>query len=82
MDLATGQTRWKTRTPASNYGFAVCGNRIFVSWPGLSVLDRNTGRVLYQADEEATEYPTSGLVAHGNRVFMLGNTAAYGYRCN
>jgi outer membrane protein assembly factor BamB len=82
VDLATGQTRWKTRTPASNYGFAVCGNRIFVSWPGLSVLDRNTGRVLYQADEEATEYPTSGLVARGDRVFMLGNRAAYGYRCD
>lgn len=82
VDLLTGQTRWKTRTPASNYGFAVCGDRIFVSWPGLSVLDRNTGRVLYQADEEATEYPTSGLVAHANRVFMLGNRAAYGYRCD
>ncbi|HEY7769794.1 PQQ-binding-like beta-propeller repeat protein [Longimicrobium sp.] len=82
VDVQTGQIRWKTRTPASNYGFAVCGSRIFVSWPGLSVLDRTTGRVLYQADEEATEYPTSALVAHGDRVFMLGNRAAYAYRCN
>jgi outer membrane protein assembly factor BamB len=82
VDVHTGQVRWKTRTAASNHGFAVCGDRIFAGWLGLSVLDRHTGREIYRSDEESTEYPTSGLVAHGNRVFMLGNRAAYGYRCD
>lgn len=82
VDVHTGQVRWKTRTAASNRGFAVCGDRIFAGWLGLSVLDRHTGREIYRSDEESTEYPTSGFVAHGDRVFMLGNRAAYAYRCN
>ena len=82
VDVNTGQVRWKTRTAASNHGFAVCGDRIFAAWLGLSVLDRHTGREIYRSDEESTEYPTSGLVAHGDRVFMLGNRAAYGYGCD
>lgn len=81
VDVQTGKIIWKTKTPASNQGFAVCGDRIFVTWLGLSVLDRRTGRTLYQQDEEATEYPTSGFAVHGDRVFVLGNRAAYAYRC-
>jgi outer membrane protein assembly factor BamB len=81
VDAGTGQVRWKTRTPASNHAFALCGDQIFVDWLGLSVLDRNTGRVVYQSNEESTEYPTSGFAVHEDRVFVLGNRAAYGYRC-
>ncbi|MBW3572078.1 MAG: PQQ-binding-like beta-propeller repeat protein [Gemmatimonadetes bacterium] len=81
VEVQTGRVIWKTRTPASNHSFAVCGDRIFVTWLGLSVLDRRTGRVLYQQDEEATEYPTSGFAVYEDRVFVLGNRAAYAYRC-
>ena len=81
VDVQTGRQVWKTKTPASNRSFTVCGDRIFVTWLGLSVLDRRTGRTLYQQDEEATEYPTSGFAVDGDRVFVLGNRAAYAYRC-
>jgi outer membrane protein assembly factor BamB len=81
VELETGRVLWKTKTRASNHSFAVCGDRIFVNWLGLSVLDRRTGRTLYQSDEEATEYPTSGFAVDGSRVFVLGNRAAYAYRC-
>jgi outer membrane protein assembly factor BamB len=80
-DVATGRIRWKTKTPASNHAFAVCGNQVFALWGGMSVLDRRTGRVVYESDTEAYEYPRAGLSVHGDRVFMLGNRAAYAYRC-
>jgi outer membrane protein assembly factor BamB len=82
VDLQTGSVIWKRKLPASISEFAVCGNRVFAAWPGLSVLDRTSGRVLAQADEESMEYLTSGFAVHGNRVFVLGNRAAYGYQCN
>lgn len=81
VELQTGRVIWKTKTPASNHAFAVCGERIFVTWQGLSVLDRRTGRTIYQSDEETDEWPQSGFAVHGNRVFVLGNRAAYAYRC-
>lgn len=81
VEIETGRIVWKTRTPASNHSIGVCGDRIFVTWLGLSVLDRRSGRTLYQSDEEATEYPTSGFAVHEDRVFVLGNRAAYAYRC-
>ena len=83
VDAPTGELIWKTKTPASNHGLAVCGERIFVGWLGLSVLDRQTGRVLRQSRPEASEYPTSGFAVDGaNRVFVLGNRAAYAYACD
>jgi len=82
VDLQTGRVIWKRKLPASISEFAVCGNRVFAVWPGLSVLDRASGRVLHQADEESMDYLTSGFAVHDGRVFVLGNRAAYAYRCD
>ncbi|CAA9321609.1 MAG: hypothetical protein AVDCRST_MAG68-1956 [uncultured Gemmatimonadetes bacterium] len=81
VELQTGRIVWKKKLPASSNSFAVCGDRIFAAWLGLSILDRNTGRVLYQSDDESSDYPTSGFAVHDDRVFVLGNRAAYAYRC-
>ncbi|HYW09269.1 MAG TPA: PQQ-binding-like beta-propeller repeat protein [Longimicrobium sp.] len=81
VEVQTGRIVWKRKLPGSSNGFAVCGDRIFAAWLGLSILDRNTGRVLYESEPESADYPTSGFAVHEDRVFVLGNRAAYAYRC-
>lgn len=80
-DLQTGRVLWKTKTPASIRALAVCGDRIFANYLGLAVLDRTTGKLLGRSPDEAAEYPGSGFAVHGDRVFVLGNRAAYAYSC-
>jgi outer membrane protein assembly factor BamB len=81
VQLQTGRVIWKRKLPASMNEFAVCGNRVFAVWFGLSVLDRASGRVLFQGNEDS-DYLTSGFAVHDDRVFVLGNRAAYAYRCS
>ncbi|HEU0013599.1 MAG TPA: PQQ-binding-like beta-propeller repeat protein [Longimicrobium sp.] len=81
VELQTGRIIWKTHTPASNNAFVVCDDQIFVTWLGLSVLDRRTGRVLYQSPVDQHDFPTSRFARHGDRVYVLGSAAAYAYRC-
>ncbi len=81
VDVATGAIRWKTRTGFANSAFAVCRNQIFVNYAGLAVIDRHSGKLLYKKFDEE-DFLTSGFAVHEDRVFVLGNRAAYAYRCS
>lgn len=77
----TGRVLWKTRTPASNRASAVCRNRIFANYLGMSVVDRDTGKILARKFESEEEFLTSGFAVHDDRVFAAGNKAVYAFRC-
>jgi outer membrane protein assembly factor BamB len=83
MDVQTGRVLWKTRTPASNSGLAVCGTRLLVNYLGLAVLDRRTGQLLGTMlnDYVTYDYPTTGFAVAGEHAFVTGRKAAYGLRC-
>ncbi len=78
LDVATGTVRWKRSNPGSNLSVTVCGNRIFANYLSLAVLDRASGTVLSRS--KGTEV-FSEVVSDGNRAFVVGERAVYGYRC-
>ncbi|CAN5633356.1 hypothetical protein BH23GEM3_BH23GEM3_11660 [soil metagenome] len=77
----TGRVLWKTRTEASNRAFAVCRNRIFTNDHFLAMLDRASGKILATKFDSSAEFLTSGFAVHEDRVFVVGNKAAYAFRC-
>ncbi|MGH9339226.1 MAG: PQQ-binding-like beta-propeller repeat protein [Acidobacteriota bacterium] len=83
FDLATGEIFWQTEMPGGNIAIALCGNRLLVNYFGLAVLDPGTGEVLgrgYEYDNDA-DFPTTGFAVAGDRAYVLGVLAAYGFQC-
>lgn len=81
MDAQTGRVLWRTQTPASNRGLAVCGGRVLANYLGVAVLDRTTGALLGRMYEDE-EFPTSDFAVAGDRAFVLGNDAVYAFQCS
>lgn len=81
IDLQTGRVLWKTTTMGANSALAVCGNKVFVNFQGLGILDRHTGRLLKTLYGFDSEFVTTGFATAQDRVFILGNKAAYAFSC-
>lgn len=81
LELASGRELWRARLPAANEAYALCGDRLFVNYGGIAVLDAGSGRVLWTGYDSDEEFAVSGFAAAGGRVFILGNVAAYAFRC-
>ena len=82
VDIGTGKIRWRTQPVfGGNFSHAVCGSAVFALPAGqMSVLDRQTGRVLGSVFSD-NDYPSSRFAVASDRVFALGETAVYAIRC-
>jgi outer membrane protein assembly factor BamB len=81
LELQTGRQVWSRALPAANEAFALCGNQLFVNYGGVAVLDPETGGVLWSG-YDGDEFTISGFAVANNRIFVLGNVAAYAFRCD
>ena len=84
LDRSTGALLWEQHVEGSLSSGAFCGRLLMVQDLSLHVLDRATGELVARyAHRKPGE---SGLLvsrftAHGGEVFVLGNLAAYSFRC-
>lgn len=82
LDLATGEPVWSRALPAANEAYAFCGDQLFVNYGGVAALDPATGRVLWSGYDGDDEFAVSGFAVARDRLFILGNAAAYAFRCD
>lgn len=82
LELATGRLVWSRALPAANEAYALCGNRLFVNYGGVAALDVESGRIAWSGYDGDEEFAISGFAVGNGRVFVLGNAAAYAFRCD
>ena len=83
LDLPSGSRRWTTNVPGSLIVQpALCRDRLFANNDYLYKFDRFTGAVVGIALNSETELPTSGIAAHGELAFVVGNDRVYAFRCD
>jgi outer membrane protein assembly factor BamB len=84
LDRPTGRLLWEQRVDGSLSSGAFCSRLLFVQDLSLHVLDRATGafvaRYAHRMGGESGLL-VSRFTAHGDEVFVLGDRAAYSFRC-
>ena len=79
--LATGAQKWRTNTGSSVDHVVVCGNHVFASNQGASILDIRTGRQIRDVVAGEQDFLTSHFAVAGDRVFASGTRAVYALSC-
>lgn len=82
LQLASGRLVWRTKMPASNEAFALCGKAILVNYRGLAAIDLKTGQVEQTLIAGASEFVTSDFAHAGNQLFIAGPKAVYAFACD
>ena len=79
--IASGEVRWERMTDGYLWPWHVRGDRLFVLWDNLEVVDTSDGRVIWETDYES---PASGFprmtvaVANDDFVFVSFTVVASG----
>jgi len=82
VDLQTGTLRWRTKSPGSYHGTAVCGGKVFGNNFAIDILDQVTGKLLRTVlTLRGSEFPDSQFATDGERVYVTGTVAAYALAC-
>jgi outer membrane protein assembly factor BamB len=86
LDPETGRIHWKTQLKGSANSSAVCGDYVFAADGSLHKLRRSDGKevaslFLDRNGSVGNEWVRSRLLAHGNRVYFVGNRAVYAVSC-
>ncbi len=81
IGLHTGQVIWRTSLGTAVEAAALCGEFVFANDYGIAVLDRHTGKLLRRMYDSEVEFTTSAFAVANDRVFVLGNKAAYAFSC-
>lgn len=81
LDLASGHLAWKTKMPASNEAYALCGKSILVNYRGLAALDLKTGKLVQTLISGRDEFVTSDFAAQEKRLFVAGPTGLFAFGC-
>jgi outer membrane protein assembly factor BamB len=81
LELASGRLIWRTKMPASNEAYALCGEEMLVNYRGLAALNLKSGRIEQTLISGSSEFVTSDFVAQGNRLFIAGPQGVYALSC-
>jgi outer membrane protein assembly factor BamB len=86
LDPETGRIHWRHSMGGSANSSAVCGEYLFATAGSLHMLRRSDGQLkarLFVAWDGTVgdEWVRSRLLAHGDRVYFVGNKAVYSVRC-
>lgn len=86
LDPETGHIHWKTQLKGSANSSAVCGDYVFAAAGSLHKLRRSDGKevaslFLERDGTVGSEWVRSRLLAHGDRVYFVGNKAVYAVSC-
>jgi outer membrane protein assembly factor BamB len=81
IELRTGRLTWRTKMPASNEGYTLCGRDLLVSYRGLAALDLQTGRLDPTFHPGSEEFVTSDFATLGKRLFIAGPKGVYAFAC-
>jgi eukaryotic-like serine/threonine-protein kinase len=86
LDPESGRIHWKTQLKGSANSSAVCGDYVFAAAGSLHKLRRSDGKevaslFLDRNGSVGNEWVRSRLLAHGNRVYFVGNRAVYAVSC-
>jgi outer membrane protein assembly factor BamB len=81
LELNGGRLLWRAKTPSAAGAYALCGTSLLVNNQGLTVLDRQTGRITQTLLHDELDFTTSGFTIIGNRAFVLGPKAVYAFQC-
>ena len=84
IERQTGRVLWRSQVGSSATAVIPCGGFLIAQDQGSYVLDRRDGRIISRnVHRRGGEFSLlrSRFVALGNRVFVLGDRALYGFRC-
>jgi outer membrane protein assembly factor BamB len=81
LELASGRLVWKTKMPASNEAYALCGKSILVSYRGLAAVNLNTGQLEQTLISGRDEFVTSDFATQENLIFIAGPKGVYAFGC-
>jgi outer membrane protein assembly factor BamB len=81
LELASGRLLWKTKMPASNEAYALCGKSILVSYRGLAAVNLNTGQLEQALISGRDEFVTSDFATQENLLFIAGPKGVYAFGC-
>jgi|CZKJ01.1.fsa_nt_gi outer membrane protein assembly factor BamB len=81
IGLLTGRLIWRTKMPASNESYALCGTDLVVNYHGLAALDLRTGRIEQTLLQGTGEFVTSDFATLKGHFFIAGPKGVYGFDC-
>lgn len=84
MDLQTGRVLWRSQVGSSATAVIPCGRYLIAQDQGSYLLDRRDGHIVARnVHRRGGEFSLlrSRFVTLGDRVFVLGDRALYGFRC-
>ena len=81
-DLQTGAVKWSTYVHHTVDHVVLCGNYVFASTQGGSILDPVTGKWIRDVIVGPEDFLTSHWAVSGNRIFASGMVAVYALSCS
>lgn len=81
VDLETGAIKWTTYVHNFVDHVVLCGNHVFASTHGGSILEPATGKWIRDVVTGREDFLTSHWAVSGNRIFASGMVAVYALSC-